>query len=164
MESQWNNCPTQMCMENCHWNGGGGNYVSVYVWCVAGWWRWALLSQDGVATSQMVGVFACVNLPLHHKVQKFSSGTGSPGSSRKKGRKTVVVWYVWCVDWLSRDCWRSHSTASFYVRLWAEDGATRQALAISTLCCWTVRDDCFQGSFGILFWAFCQDFMQEMVS
>jgi len=29
---------------------------------------------------------------LHHKVQKFSSGTGSPGWSRKKGRKTVVVW------------------------------------------------------------------------
>ena len=33
---------------------------------------------------------ASVNLPLHHKVQKFSSGTGSPGLSRKKGRKTVV--------------------------------------------------------------------------
>ena len=39
----------------------------------------------------MVGVSASVNLPLHHKVQKFSSGTGSPGWSRKKGRKTVVV-------------------------------------------------------------------------
>jgi len=36
-------------------------------------------------------VSASVNLPLHHKVQKFSSGTGSPGWSRKKGRKTV-----WC--------------------------------------------------------------------
>jgi len=35
----------------------------------------------------MVGVSASVNLPLHHKVQKFSSGTGSPGWSRKKGRK-----------------------------------------------------------------------------
>jgi len=33
---------------------------------------------------------ATVNLPLHHKVQKFSSGTGSPGSSRKKGRGGVV--------------------------------------------------------------------------
>ena len=41
----------------------------------------------------MVGVSASVNLPLHHKVQKFSSGTGSPGWSRKKGRKTVVVWF-----------------------------------------------------------------------
>ena len=34
---------------------------------------------------------ASVNLSLHHKVQKFSSGTGSPGWSRRKGRKTVVV-------------------------------------------------------------------------
>jgi len=39
----------------------------------------------------MVSVSASVNLPLHHKVQKFSSGTGSPGWSQKKGRKTVVV-------------------------------------------------------------------------
>jgi len=36
-------------------------------------------------------VSASVNLPLHHKVQKFSSGTGSPGWSRKKGREMVVV-------------------------------------------------------------------------
>jgi len=41
-------------------------------------------------------VSASVNLPLHHKVQKFSSGSGSSGWSRKKGRKTVVV--VW---WLA---------------------------------------------------------------
>ena len=34
---------------------------------------------------------ASVNLILHHKVQKFSSGTGSPGWSQKKGCKTVVV-------------------------------------------------------------------------
>jgi len=56
-----------------------------------GWWRWALISQDGVVPSRMVGVSASVNLPLHHKVHKVSSGTGSPGWSRKKGRKTVVV-------------------------------------------------------------------------
>jgi len=37
------------------------------------------------------GVSASVNLPLHHKVQKFSSGTVSPRWFRKKGRKTVVV-------------------------------------------------------------------------
>jgi len=53
--------------------------------------KWALLSPDGVAPSRMVCVSASVNLPLHHKVQKFSSGTGSPGRSRKKGRKMVVV-------------------------------------------------------------------------
>jgi len=40
----------------------------------------------------MVCVSASVNLPLHDKVQKFSSGTGSPGWSQKKGCKTVVVW------------------------------------------------------------------------
>jgi len=38
-------------------------------------------------------VSASVNLTLHHKVHEFSSGTGSPGWSRKNGRKTVVV--VW---------------------------------------------------------------------
>jgi len=55
------------------------------------WSRWALVSPDGVAPSRMVGVSASINLPLHHKVQKFSSGTSSPGWSRKKDRKTVVV-------------------------------------------------------------------------
>ena len=38
-----------------------------------------------------VGVSTSVNLPLHHEVQNFSNSTGSPGWSRKKGRKTVVV-------------------------------------------------------------------------
>jgi len=62
-----------------------------------GWWRWALLSPDGVAPIQMVGVSASVNLPVHHKVQKFSSGTVSPGCSWIKGRKMIVVWcgVVW---------------------------------------------------------------------
>jgi len=54
-----------------------------------GWWRWAL---GWRLAGWMVGVSASVNLPLHHKVvQKFSSGTGSPGWSRKRGCKTVVV-------------------------------------------------------------------------
>jgi len=43
----------------------------------------------------MVGVSASVNLPLHLKVPKFSSGTSSPGWSQKKGHKTVVVWWCW---------------------------------------------------------------------
>jgi len=50
-----------------------------------------MVSPEGVAPSRMVSVSASVNLPLHHKVQKFSSGTSSPGWSRKKGCKTVVV-------------------------------------------------------------------------
>jgi len=58
-------------------DGGGGHWLVWKEWRPAGW-----------------SVSASVNLPLHHKVQKFSSGTGSPGWSRKKGRKTVVVvWY-----------------------------------------------------------------------
>ena len=60
-----------------------------------GYWRWALVSPDAVVPSQMVGMSASVNLPLHHKVQKFSSDAGSPRWSRKKGRKTVVVcWWL----------------------------------------------------------------------
>jgi len=51
---------------------------------MGGWWRWALVIPDGVALSRMVSVSASVNLPLHHKVQKFSSGTGSPRWSRIK--------------------------------------------------------------------------------
>ena len=68
---------------------------------MGGWWRWALVTVDGVVPSRMVSVSASVNLPLHHDVQKFSSGTGSPGWSRQKGRKTaVVVKLLWCLTWV----------------------------------------------------------------
>jgi len=50
-----------------------------------------MVSPDGVAPSRIVCVSASVNLPLPHKVQKFSSGIVSPRWSRKKGCKTVVV-------------------------------------------------------------------------
>jgi len=46
---------------------------------------------DGVAPSRMVDVSASVNLPLHHKIKKFSSGTGSPGWSWKRAIKRL-----WC--------------------------------------------------------------------
>ena len=45
-----------------------------------------MVSPDGVAPGRIVGVSASVNLPLHHKVQKFSSDTSSSGWSQKKGR------------------------------------------------------------------------------
>ena len=61
---------------------------------MGGWSRWALVSPDGVVPSRMVGVSACVNLPLHHKVQKFSSSTGSPEWSLKTGCKMVVVYSI----------------------------------------------------------------------
>jgi len=57
----------------------------------------------------MVGVSASVNLPLHNEVQKFSSGTGSPGWSRRKGRKMVVcvcVYHQKVIFWFK---WRNKS-------------------------------------------------------
>jgi len=63
-------------------DGGGGHWLVRMEWRPAGWL-----------------VSPCVNLPLHHKVQKFSSGTGSPGWSRKKGRKMVVVVVVDHYKW-----------------------------------------------------------------
>jgi len=59
--------------------------------------RLALVSPDGVAPCRIVCVSASVNLPLHHKVQKFSSGTGSPGWSREKGRVKHCVCVCVCV-------------------------------------------------------------------
>ena len=57
-------------------DGGGGHRLVQMEWRPAEW---------------------SVYLPLliFRKVQKFSSGTGSPGWSRKKGCKTVVVWWWW---------------------------------------------------------------------
>jgi len=77
------------------WGDGGGEHWLVRMeWRPAGWL-----------------VSASVNLPLHHKVQKFSSGTGSPGWSRKKGRKMVVVW------WCGKTCSRVHNECKIVLRL-----------------------------------------------
>ena len=76
---------------------------------MGGWWWWTLVSQDGVAPTQMVSVSASVNLPLHHKVQKFSSGTGSPGWFQTKGRKTVVV--VVLMNFLFKFIHKNHNLA-----------------------------------------------------
>jgi len=77
------------------------------------WCRWALVSPDGEVPSHMIGVSASVNLPLYHKVQKFSSDTGSPGWCQKKGRKTVVVVvYITVFKW-QRKC----NTACAQIRL-----------------------------------------------
>jgi len=68
-----------------------------------GWWRWALVtSPDGVAPSRMVGVSASVNLSLHHKVQKFSSGTGSPGGPGKRAAKWLWWWWFEVIESLER--------------------------------------------------------------
>jgi len=63
-------------------------------------------------------VSASVNLPLHYKVQKFSSGTGSPGWSRKNGRKMVVVvlWYTAVVVLSGNDALSQMTSCGFSVR------------------------------------------------
>ena len=35
---------------------------------MGGWWRWVLVSPDGVVLSRLVSVSASVNLPLHHSL------------------------------------------------------------------------------------------------
>ena len=60
-----------------------------------GWSGWS-------GASRMVSASASVNVPMHHKVQTFSSGTGSPGWAQKKGRKMVVVVVL---DLLITDLW-----------------------------------------------------------
>ena len=60
-------------------DGGGGYWLVRMEWRPAGW-----------------SLSASVNLPLNHKVQKFSSGSGSPGWSRK--RAIMVVFLVDVVD------------------------------------------------------------------
>ena len=77
---------------------------------MGGWWRWALVSLDGVAPSRMVSVSASVNLPLHHRVQKFFSGTGSPGWGRKMVVVVVIMIDYWLIEQWSGaegliDCW-----------------------------------------------------------
>jgi len=74
------------CFDTVGWRQEGHVACKKY----GGWWRWALVSPDGVTPSQMVAVSASVNLPLHHKVQKFSD-TDSPRWCQKKGCKMVVV-------------------------------------------------------------------------
>ena len=87
-----------------------------------GWYRWALVSLDGVAPSWMVSVSASVNLPLHHKVQRFSSGTGSPGWSRKRAIKRL---------WWFRDKTSCLYDFFYLARIWCPplDEPTSRSLA-----------------------------------
>ena len=56
-------------------NGSFLTDIIGYIWGDGGGGR-AMVSRDGVVPSRIFCVSASVNLPLHHKVQKFS-GTGS---------------------------------------------------------------------------------------
>jgi len=61
------------------WGDGGGEHCLVQMeWRPTGW-------------LMCLPLLISVNLPLHHKVQKFSSGTGSPGWAGKRAVKRL-----WC--------------------------------------------------------------------
>jgi len=55
-------------------DGGSGHWLVQMEWCPAG-----------------LSLSASANLPLDHKVQKFSSGTGSPGGPEKRAEKWLCV-------------------------------------------------------------------------
>jgi len=80
------------CLPSVLWHCWLGGRKGIRPVKNGGWRRWALVCLDGVVPSRMVSVSASVNLPLHHKVQKFSSGTGSPEWSWKRAVKRL--WYV----------------------------------------------------------------------
>ena len=50
-----------------------------------------MVSLDGVAPSRMVGVFASVNLPLHHEVRSSLLAPAHPGGPGKRAIK-----WLWC--------------------------------------------------------------------
>jgi len=58
---------------------------------MGGWWRWALVSPDGVAPSWMVGVSASVNLPLLIKSRSSLLAPAHPGGPGKRAKK-----WLWC--------------------------------------------------------------------
>jgi len=62
---------------------------------MVGWWRWALVSSDGVAPSRMISVSASVNLTFTIKSRSSLLAPAHPGGPGKNGRKTVVWWW-WC--------------------------------------------------------------------
>jgi len=62
-----------------------------------GWWRWALVSPDGVAPSRMVNVSASINLPLHHKVRSSLLAPAHPSGTGKRAVKRL--WWLWCELW-----------------------------------------------------------------
>ena len=51
---------------------------------MGGWWRWTLVSPDGVAPSQMISVSASFNLPLHHKSRSSVMALAHPGGPGKR--------------------------------------------------------------------------------
>ena len=69
--------------------------------------------------SRTVCVSASVNLPLHHKVQKFPSDTGSSGWSQKKDRKMAVEYTRTILDRLLHcTIYNVHASANLCISLY----------------------------------------------
>jgi len=86
------------------WGDGGGGL-------------WLVRMEWSVMPSRMVIVSASVNLPLHHKVQKWWS--------RKKGRKTVVCGGFTCIpSYFNQSCLLPHQMGTLLT----------YCLSIWTLC------------------------------
>jgi len=67
-----------------------------------GWWKWALVSPDGVAPSRMVGVFASVNLPLHHKVlfwHRLTLGGAGIRAVKRLWFVSILMYIVFLTLW-----------------------------------------------------------------
>jgi len=96
---------------------------------MGGWWRWALVSPDGVAPSQMVSMSASVNLPLHHKVEKFSSGTAHPGGPGKRAVKRL-----WCGG-CSSQCQTNSVWALKAIYCWVTYGTSCVVLIVGGIRC-----------------------------
>jgi len=62
-----------------------------------GWWRWALVSPDGVASSRMVGVSASVNLPLHQSISSLLAPAHPGGPGKRAVKRLCGLWW-WCKD------------------------------------------------------------------
>ena len=96
--SLWIQSPSPS-LQSCKNNNNKNSF-----YCTSNFFHLVQNCLDGVAPSRMVSVSASVNLPLHHKVQKFSSGTGSPGGPGKRTVKRlwIAVYYVhaaYCYRW-----------------------------------------------------------------
>jgi len=75
---------------------------------MGGWWRWALVSPDGVAPSQMVGVSASDDLPLQTKSRSSLLAPAHPSGPGKRAIKRL--W--WCGGYNSENSGRCISSVS----------------------------------------------------
>ena len=73
---------------------------------MGGWWRWALLSPDGVAPSWMVGMSASVSLPLPIKSRSSLLAPAHPGGPGKRAVKWLWWWFNLSGAGLSRLSWK----------------------------------------------------------